>query len=260
MARSMRIWRLAATGAAALQLVMTAAACGGPEGPGERPAIGDVAAAPTAGPSAPGASGGAGSEPAKPDGTLADPVVVGEGDADLNGDGVAERIRIWWTEGREMDESSPGPFAGAYRSGKFEAAAYESGGRELARFALNEAFGGGEMSFRKAEPFPLRFDDYNGDGAPDFAIGQRGGTNGSVYALLTASSDGFRVLAADIYSADSRESIRYRKAGERAFVNTYYDQQKGAYMDVVRRWRDGTFVAEEPAEAKEARPAGLEDG
>ncbi|GAA3399701.1 hypothetical protein ACFFNY_18130 [Paenibacillus hodogayensis] len=187
------------------------------------------------------------------------PIVVAEGTVEAAGGGAYETIRVWWTEGQETTDLSPGPYMGTFLDGKFEAVAYGNNGEEKARLELNGAFDGQAMSFRKGEPFKLLFDDYNGDGAPDFAIGQRAGSNGSLYAIITLREEGFRLLEQNVYSVDSRESIRYRKAGNDGFINTYYDQQKGTYMETIRRWKDGAFLAEAPTVAADVHSAGTDD-
>jgi hypothetical protein len=77
------------------------------------------------------------------------PVVVAEGAMDTKGDGVKEMIRIWMMDGKEITNTEPGSFQGTFLTGEFEAVA-ERDGKELARLGLNDAFDGGEMSFRKA--------------------------------------------------------------------------------------------------------------
>lgn len=187
-----------------------------------------------------------------------EPVVVGEGTLKA-GNGKTETVRIRMIRGKEVTGSDPGPFQGTFLTGTFEAVIVGSDDRERAPYPLNEAFGDEEMSFRKGLPFKLRFADYNEDGHPDFAIGQWGGSNGSFYALLTVRPDGFAILESDIYSADHRESIRFRKVGDKAFVNSYYDQEKGSYMDVIHRWDGSRFRRDAPVPAKEVHPAGVED-
>nr|WP_275422949.1 hypothetical protein [Paenibacillus mucilaginosus] len=195
-------------------------------------------------------------EPAAPG--IAAGTVVGEGKADADGDGRTDTVRIRMTEGEERTDPNPGAFEGTHLHGTFEAVAETSDGRELSRFPLNGAFGGGEMIFRKGEPFRLLFDDYNDDGRPDFTVGQWGGSNGNFYVLLTIGPEGFQVLAKEIYSADHRESIRYRRTGKLAFRNIYYDQTRGAYMEVIRRWKDGAFAAEAPREIQDVGSAGVD--
>lgn len=184
------------------------------------------------------------------------PLLIAEGIASA-GEGAEMTIQILMTEGREITDTEPGPFQGTFRTGKFEVVAINSSGQELAQLPLNDVFGGEEMSFPQAKPFELLFDDYNDDGQPDFTIGQWGGSNGNFYCLLTLEPNGFGILERNIYSADHYPSIRYAKAGEKAFLNKYYDQLEGKYMDVVHRWADGAFVKDKPVESKEISSAGI---
>lgn len=194
-------------------------------------------------------------EPASTPPVLSEPVLVAEG-VDLKS---KTKVRIWWTKGSEVTDTEPGPFMGTFRTGIFETVSYDKNGRETSRSGLNDAFGGSEMSFRAIEPFPIRFDDYNEDGAADFTIGQWAGSNGSEYALLTVGKDGIRALKTGIYSADRRESIRYPKPEAQTFINTYYDQQKGSYMKAAYRWKEGQFIEENASEADEPGAAGVEE-
>lgn len=191
---------------------------------------------------------------------LNNPVMVTEGNTDLNGDGTKETIQVWLIEGKEVTYTDPGPLMGTYLNGQFDVVATGNDGKEVARLGLNDAFDGGEMDFLKEPRFSIEFDDYNGDGHPDFTIGQWAGSNGNIYALITIGPDGFHVLEKNIYSADHVASIRYRKIGKDAFVNQYYDQLKGSYMEVIRHWKDGTFLADPAVKAIEIDPAVGENG
>ncbi|MBW5444801.1 hypothetical protein GE107_01820 [Cohnella sp. CFH 77786] len=188
-----------------------------------------------------------------------EPVLIAEGTAERPVNGERVTVRVWMAGGKEVTDPSPGPSEGTFLQGRFEATAAGADGTEWTRFGLNDAFDGEDMSFRKDSPFPIFFDDYNEDGNPDFTIAQWGGSNGNFYAMLSIGPDGIYLLDRNLYSADHRSSIRYRKAGHRAFINVYYDQEKG-YMDVVHRWKDGAFVPDAPIQAKKVRPAGMEDG
>jgi hypothetical protein len=181
---------------------------------------------------------------------IIEPVIIAEGATELNGNKTQETIRVWLMNGKEVTDPNPGAFEGTFLQGQFEMVATANDGTELARFGLNDAFDGGELSFRKDKPFMLQFDDYNGDGYPDFAVGQWGSSNGNIYSLLTINPNGFSILAKDIYSADHRGSIRFRKVGDHAFVNQYYDQLKGS-LDVIYRWKDGAFSKDAPIGANE---------
>jgi hypothetical protein len=186
------------------------------------------------------------------------PIIIAEGTPDENNNRMNITIRIIMTDGKEINDLEPGPFQGTFRSGKFEVVAIDSNSKEVARLSLNDIFDGGEMSFREEAPFELLFDDYNEDGHPDFTIGQWGGSNGNLYCILTVGPNGFSILARNIYSADHDPSIRYRKIGDKAFLNKYYDQEKGTYMDKIYRWKDGVFYSDMPVEAKEISSAGKE--
>lgn len=181
------------------------------------------------------------------DARLQEPVTLAEGVSERNPFGTRVTIRLMMTKGSESNDPEPGPFQGEFRRGVCELVAWDAAGKELARLDAGESFEeGGRMIFRKADPFELALADYNGDGWDDFSLGQWAGSNGNIYSLFTLEPDGFGVLERNIYSAERAYSIRYPMEGDRAFRNTYYDQEAGAYMDIVRRWTGDRFVREEP--------------
>ncbi|QGQ99061.1 hypothetical protein EHS13_31380 [Paenibacillus psychroresistens] len=184
------------------------------------------------------------------------PTIVAEGTVVING--IKQSISIRMKDGKEIYDSDPGAFQGTFLFGSFEVVATDPAGKELAKLGLNDVFDGGEMNFRKELPFEIQFDDYNEDGESDFTVGQWGGSNGNFYSMLTISSSGFEVLEENIYSADHRPSIRYRKIAGKAFLNKYYDQIIGADMDVIHRWKDGAFHRDIPTKSIEGGAAGVE--
>jgi hypothetical protein len=185
------------------------------------------------------------------------PIKIGEGQTQLKS-GQAVTVRLWLVEGERLHETEPGSMQGDYLTGHFDLTAEDEAGAELARVRVNKAFQDEEMAFSERKQIPLLFADYNGDGAMDVSIGQPAGSNGSIYALFSLDSEGFRVLETDIYSADQRYSIRYPQAGTEVMVNTYYDQATGSYMEVRRTWENNAFVRSEPVPVA-ARPAGEDE-
>lgn len=185
------------------------------------------------------------------------PIKIGEGQTQLKS-GQAVTVRLWLVEGERLNEMEPGSMQGDYLAGHFDLTAEDEAGVELARVRVNKAFQDGEMAFSERKQIPLLFADYNGDGAMDVSIGQPAGSNGSIYALFSLDSEGFRMLETDIYSADQRYSIRYPQAGKGVMVNTYYDQAAGSYMEVRRTWENNAFVHSEPVPV-EARLAGEDE-
>ncbi|WP_127531762.1 hypothetical protein [Paenibacillus kobensis] len=185
------------------------------------------------------------------------PVLIGEGTTEIGDSGVMTTVRLWLESGRQVTDDEPGPFQGTYLYGTFELEAVLPDGKTLPRMPLKDAFAGTELTFRQGKPFKLLFDDYNADGKPDFTIGQWAGSNGGDYAMLTVDEKGMHILA-HMYSADHRQSIRYPKVSDTAFVNQYYDMESG-YKDVVYRWQNGEFVADAPVDAQEVHRAGVEE-
>ncbi|WP_438432533.1 FG-GAP repeat domain-containing protein [Gorillibacterium sp. sgz500922] len=170
---------------------------------------------------------------------LAAPVLLGSGqDA-----ATRTEIRLEMIQGEEINDPEPGPFEGRSYMGNCELSAYRDG-QELYRFAL-----AGKQSFRKlGKPFAIRIADYNGDGQPDFTIGQWAGSNGSTFDLYTAEADGFRLLESGIYTASHADSVLYPMTGKAAFANYYYSHADPVgYFKTVREWQAPAFAKGEPS-------------
>jgi hypothetical protein len=93
--------------------------------------------------------------------------------------------------------------------------------------------------------FQFNFADYNGDGYPDFALGQYHDGNGFIYQLFTVEPSGIKRLPTHpswIYSDDMSYSPLFKKVKSNAFQITYFDNAITKWTQVTYTWEDGKFV------------------
>jgi len=48
--------------------------------------------------------------------------------------------------------------------------------------------------------------------------------------------EGIKVIHRDLFTADSKYSILYEKAGNTSFINSYYDMEKGSTVETLFTW------------------------
>ena len=178
--------------------------------------------------------------------TTMDPtVVIAEKAVDYDQNGVEERLYVRMLTGESKEESDPGPIGGTYLEGEFRLELVSSDGDLLHALDLNLSFGNQPLIFAINRQFDISFEDYNNDGYLDFSIGQYFSSNGSTYNLYSLMPEGIAVIHQDLYTADSRYSILYEKAGNTSFRNRYYDMEKGAYTETLFTWQGTKFVRTE---------------
>ena len=168
--------------------------------------------------------------------------VLAEAWLDADGDGAEERLVIRMTKGVKREETEPGPFMGTVREGDVRIELLDAGGAVLHARDVNPDFGGQPLVFDERRDFTLWIDDYNGDGRPEFTLGQYMSSNGFAYSLYDVSADGIRLLWAGIYSGVQAYSKTFRRIGARAFENDFYNMETGLHEKSVYVWQDGRYV------------------
>ncbi|TCM96359.1 membrane-bound metal-dependent hydrolase YbcI (DUF457 family) [Paenibacillus sp. BK033] len=155
-------------------------------------------------------------------------------------------IDIELVNGIYSEDWSPGPFMGPNWSGEFQLVLRDDLGNELSRVALND-FYTDPLLFNST--FELSFDDYNGDGDPDFTIGQYGTSNGNYYKLFTLTgSNEFQELEAGgseglfISAVDSTYSTGLNKLNDSSFQTDYYDNSTGQHVKSTFAWDGKKFM------------------
>lgn len=155
-------------------------------------------------------------------------------------------IDIELVNGTYSEDWSPGPFMGPNWSGEFHLVLRDDIGNELSSATVND-FYTDPLLFNAT--FDLSFDDYNGDGNPDFTIGQYGTSNGNYYKLFTLTSGNeFKELDTGgrdgmfISADDSMYSTHLNKIGEASFQTAYYDNSTGQHVKSIFTWDGERFV------------------
>ncbi|WP_274364290.1 hypothetical protein [Paenibacillus thermotolerans] len=171
--------------------------------------------------------------------------IIAEARIDYDHNGSEETLRVQMVSGEWKEEKEPGAYTGVYWEGEFSLELLDQAGKVLHTLDLNDSFGGGPLLFSQSRSFQIAFEDYNDDGHPDFAIGQRFSSNGSVYNIYSLQPEGIAVIHKDLLTAEQEYSIRYEKVGPAVFKNRYYDMEKGDYVETLYTWQGGGFVRTE---------------
>ena len=171
--------------------------------------------------------------------------IVSENTLDYDKDSKDEKIVVRMVDGKQYEETEAGPFQGWNWQGKFVVSLIDEAGKTISELDLNEAFGGQDLVFNSS--FLLQFDDYNNDGNLDFALGQYASSNGNVYRLFTIKDDVIELLpvkTGEIFSSGgrSRYTTEFEKFAKSGFINTYYDNIKGKYIEQHFVWDGSQFI------------------
>jgi hypothetical protein len=147
------------------------------------------------------------------------------------------------------DWSSPSPLGGRSWSGEFRLELTDEQGDILSTFKLSKAFPE-VLSF--GDLFRIQFADYNGDGNPDFTIGQYGSSNGSMFKLFTINPDHsigelpVKGAASGLFiSSPDRYSVKLDLAAD-GFRAGHYDNSTGKQAETAYRWDGSAFEEAAP--------------
>lgn len=92
--------------------------------------------------------------------------------------------------------------------------------------------------------FDLAWADYNGDGRPDFSLGQWAGGNFNAYVLYSIDDRG-RIVKLDtggpLYAADRSPSAAFEQTGKTSFATTAYNNATGNNVRREYQWDKGRF-------------------
>ena len=121
-------------------------------------------------------------------------MLVVEASRDLNGDGKADRVSIWLTQGKKYNDTELWEGAGEKYEGHF-VLRVEIAGKMPVTNDLNRLFypqydKEQPMFFWSSEPWEIFFADYNHDGRTDFNLGQYGSGVACVFRIFTIPADG----------------------------------------------------------------------
>lgn len=175
-----------------------------------------------------------------------------EGSAELSG-GKRVLVRLSMTEGQYYSDRYAGYGGGTYAAnyrGTYELQVIGDGGKFLSRTAFTDPDGQPEANF--PGKFTLLFDDYNGDGSPDFTVGQWGSSALSLYDVYTLFPDGtVKKTAQAVPGTGGDFSVRFKRDGGTGFFGSWYDNASGRTESVHCLWNaeKGIFAPEPVASA-----------
>lgn len=184
------------------------------------------------------------------DNTVQSPVILAEGSARL-ADGKSVAVYLEMTKGENL-QASPGesPYP-SYVQGTFQFRVSEGEYPFDTLYTGAAVFDGGtELTF--PQPFTLELQDYNGDGNPDFTLGQRsaGSTNmlyqlysldadGNIYDLTFSDGHKAFIALADTTKAESFSIQLEMREGW--LIILYYDTGLVGIKELSYRWENGAF-------------------
>jgi hypothetical protein len=183
---------------------------------------------------------------------------------DIDRDSTVERIEIVLDSGRKYDDSERWCGNGEKWEGIFSIRVLR-GEDIISSQNLNALFHGGaakdESLFFWTPRFPLVMRDYNGDGRPDFNLGQYGSCNVTFFKLFTVGPDGV-VARLPVkgeedgipFSPPERTlSTRHLSFFGGAVQTLHYDNSRGKTIYRKYRWNENWFeLANETALLREA--------
>ncbi|MEF3306897.1 hypothetical protein [Paenibacillus sp. GYB003] len=249
--------RAIAVFAAALGLVMSSGCEEPPVGEGVAPALPATADGPKSASNGPG-PGEERVQGERETAMLSENELEGENGEALHG----FKLLVRMVDGVYREESDPGPFQGRQYEGRFAAELIDRNGTTVASLDLNDAFGESPLRFR--EPFPIPLLDYNGDGFPEFAIGQYASSNLYAYRLFTVKPNEIVRLnitgVPELMSSDRSYAAAFPRAAPGSFTVPVYDNSKGSHYEERFEWREGEFRLagrsdRQPLEARPVRDA-----
>jgi hypothetical protein len=142
-----------------------------------------------------------------------------------------------------------GPLAGRNWRGDFELVVTDAQNKVLSTFPLSQHF---QEPLEFGSFFQMEFGDYNGDGDPDFTIGQYGSSNGSFFKLFTLGEDhvirelGIKPAQELFISSPERYSVKLEKQDQTSFMTTYYDNAQGKELQALYQWDGADFQRVHP--------------
>ena len=154
-------------------------------------------------------------------------------------------LKLLLVKGRYYEDWNLGPMMGGIWEGDFELALEDASGQTLSTKALNRMHDSDPMAFN--DRFEITTGDCNGDGCPDFLIGQYGSSNGNNYQIYTIGDDNeIRELGLkdqtylSISEADGRYATRLEMVDGQTFRVRYYNNVEGM-QQTDWRWNGTQF-------------------
>ena len=178
-------------------------------------------------------------EPAQtPDGEPVADLVLAQGDA-ANRDGESVTVKLVMTEGTRRTAKETGVGGGLGEetySGRCALQAWQ-GENLLSACPVEDPENGDVLTFAETD-FTLCFDDYNGDGDPDWTVGQWLSSNAKCYSLFPLDGAGEIRPISDAFGivSDSGGYSTAFSACADGFQTEVYDNAAGTWSQVTYVW------------------------
>lgn len=183
-------------------------------------------------------------EPVEPSVTATGPVTISHNDL-YPVTTRAQFLNLQLLDGTYSEDwATPGPLVGRNWSGRFGLFVTDEQGNTLRSFPLSDRFAA-PLIFN--DFFQIQFEDYNGDGDPDFTIGQYGSSNGYFYKLFTLRKNnvieelGIKPGSDLFISTPEGYSIKLDKVDDHSFKKSYYDNKAGKQLEDIFQWDGSVF-------------------
>lgn len=145
-------------------------------------------------------------------------------------------------KGQYVDNTIVGPFQGNNWTGQFQLRVVNSTGSTVSKLSLPDNKFTRLIFMRK---FQFHFADYNGDGYPDFTLGQHAGSNGNWYEIFEVKAHGILQLQtkpnAQLFVSEFAYSPLFQKVKPNGFRIKYYDNSKPGWYQATYSWHNGIF-------------------
>lgn len=178
--------------------------------------------------------------------TVQGPMILGEGHTQL-ADGTTAAVYLEMTEGQYFQEPEPAhsPYLSNFQ-GKYQIRV--KGPSDTLCTAGVIFDGNAVLTFNQT--FRLEFGDYNGDGNPDFTLGQRAvGSANMLYQMYSLGPDG---EVSQLPFADGRSAFVFCAAQDTfsvipevrdgMMILSYYDTALASLKEAAYQWENGQFV------------------
>lgn len=144
-------------------------------------------------------------------------------------------------KGYSTNDSYPGPFEGLSWSGQFQLRVVNIQGKIRSTLNLPD---NKYVQYIFTRKFQFHFADYNGNGFPDFALGQRQGSDVFDYKLYAVKQSKLYQLPIStvLYVSNFDYSPLFKKVNTHAFQIEEYNNIKSKYFLNTYTWKHGKFI------------------
>ncbi|OFW75646.1 MAG: hypothetical protein A2201_12145 [Alicyclobacillus sp. RIFOXYA1_FULL_53_8] len=151
-----------------------------------------------------------------------------------------EQLELVDVKGNFAKNPIVGPFQGNNWTGQFQLWLVDPLGRIVSKLSLPP-----NQYTLFMRNFQFHFADYNGDGHPDFTIGQRADSNGYWYQLFTIKSNELSRLptpSSELFVSDFTYSPLLQRVQPNGFALKYYANSQAKWFKATYSWEGTKFI------------------